>query len=210
MVLTGLLGFLPLAGQSQIAVPATNPNPALLRIRVVEGDEFVYLTGSRATRGVTVFVSDETGQPVSGATVSFRLPDSSPTGTFANGGKTDVMMTDDDGRAEVWGMQWNDTPGRLELRVTAAKGEARAGTLVPLYLMEPGPDDDQAGGAPVGTKSSGRFGGKKLWITVATIGAAVSAVAGVGMSSGGTAAAAPQVNAPRIGTPDIVIGAPPQ
>ena len=197
-----------MAGQSQIAVPAENTDPSLLRIRVVEGDEFVYTVGSRATRGVVVRIADETGQPVSGATVSFRLPDSGPTGTFANGGRTDVEMTSKDGRAEVWGMQWNQTPGRLELRVTAAKGEARAGTLVPLFLAESAPDDGQ-GGAGAGTRSSGRFGGKKFWITVATIGAAVGAVAGLSGGSG-TAVAAPQVNAPQIGTPQIMITAPPQ
>ena len=56
-----LLVLLPLAAQS---------DPAILLIRIVEGEGAVYPIGSRATRGVTVQVTDETGRPVDRAAVT--------------------------------------------------------------------------------------------------------------------------------------------
>jgi len=111
-------------------------DPAILELRVVEGDGVVYSVGSRATRGVTVQVSDETGRPVSGATVSFTLPQDGPGGAFVSGGRTEIVTTRADGRATVWGMQWNRTPGPFEIRITAAKGQARAGILCASYLND--------------------------------------------------------------------------
>ncbi len=125
LVLFVVLVRLPLAAQS---------DPDILLIRIVEGEGAVYPIGSRATRGVTVQVTDETGKPVDSASVVFRLPDDGPTGTFSSGNKTDVVATGADGRANVWGMQWNRVTGPLEVRITAAKGQARAGTVCGLYL----------------------------------------------------------------------------
>ena len=113
---------------------AAQNDPAILLIHIVEGEGAVYAIGSRATRGVTVQVTDETGKPVDSAAVSFRLPDDGPTGEFSSGMRTEIVPTGADGRANVWGMQWNRVTGPLEVRITAAKGEARAGTVCGLYL----------------------------------------------------------------------------
>lgn len=201
---------LPATAQPQLGVPA-NPSadPAILRIRIVEGDEFVYAVGSRATRGVVVLISDETGRPVEGATVSFRLPDSGPTGEFAGGGRTEIAMTASDGRAEAWGMQWNSNPGPLDMRITASKGQARAGTLVQLYLMEAA--EGESGTISRAPGKSGTLSSKKLWISVAVIGGALGAVAGLaGGSSTPGAASPPVINAPQIGSPEINISLPTQ
>ena len=64
--------------------------PAVLTVTLVEGEGAVYPTGSRATRGVTVKVTDESGRPVEGATVTFSLPTDGPGGVFASGGRTEV------------------------------------------------------------------------------------------------------------------------
>jgi len=98
--------------------------PSILTIRVAEGDGAAYPIGSRATRGVTVLVTDETGHPVEGATVSFTLPAEGPGGVFSSGGRTEIAATRADGRAAVWGMQWNHTAGAFEIRITAVKGQA--------------------------------------------------------------------------------------
>src|SRR5271155_4887613 len=82
-------------------------DPAIVQVRVVEGDGAVYAIGSRATRGVTVQLTDEAGKPVPGAAVSFRMPDSGPAGTFAGGARREIVTTGADGRAGIWGMQWN-------------------------------------------------------------------------------------------------------
>src|SRR5579863_1984214 len=91
--------------------------PAALKVTLIEGEGAVYPAGSRATRGVTVKVTDETGQPVDGATVSFSLPSDGPGGAFVSGTRTEVATTHADGEAAVWGMQWNRTPGPFEILI---------------------------------------------------------------------------------------------
>lgn len=124
-----------LAAQTTVAPPpAATREVAILQIRVVEGEGAVQAAGSRATRGLSVEVTDETGKPVGGAAVNFRLPEEGPSGVFANGMKTEVVITSSDGRATLWGMQWNRVEGPFQIRVTAAKGQARAGTVIAQYL----------------------------------------------------------------------------
>jgi hypothetical protein len=182
-----LCAWLPLWGQ------------APLRIRVVEGEGFIYPTGSRATRGVTVEVTDSTGHPVEGATVRFDLPRSGPTGEFPSGGRTTSMTTGADGRAEVWGMQWNREAGPVELRVTASKGTLTGTARVGLWLTR--------AVAPVQVAPSSGRSRKKLWITLAVAGAAGVAVAGLAGKAPAQAGATP-LNPPQIGAPTITIGRP--
>jgi hypothetical protein len=178
-------------------------DPAILEIRVLEGDSTVYSTGSRATRGVTVLVTDETGRPVDGATVSFSLPADGPGGVFASGSRTEIATTRADGRASVWGMQWNRTAGPFEIRITAIKGQARAGTVSSQYLS----DAPAAAQLAPGKIRTGWGSHKILWISLAIAGAAV---AGVAASSGGKTAAASSAatSAVQIGTPTISLGRP--
>lgn len=175
-------------------------NPALLAIRLTEGDGAVYAKGSRATRGLAVLITDETGRPVEGATVSFSLPGEGPSGVFSSGARTEIATTHADGRAAVWGMQWNRTPGPFEIRITAVKGQARAGTVSSQFLSDAAEVKDAA--AP---KTHG--GHKLLWISVIIAGAAVAGVAGV--VAGKSTAAAPAGSAVtplQIGAPTIGLG----
>jgi hypothetical protein len=175
-------------------------DPAILQIRVLEGDGAVYGLGARATRGVTVQVTDETGKPVDGAAVSFRLPESGPTGNFATGAKTEIATTRSDGRAGVWGMQWNRTAGAFEIRVTAVKGQSRAGTVCPQYLTD----------SPAVSSSTARLGPghshKWLWILAGIGGAAAAGIAVT--AAGGKAAATTPSTGVTIGTPTIILGHP--
>jgi hypothetical protein len=183
---------------------AAQSDPAILLIRVVEGEGAVYPIGSRATRGVTVQVTDETGRPVDSAAVSFRLPDDGPTGMFSSGMNTEIVTTGMDGRANVWGMQWNRVTGPLQIRITAAKGQARAGTVCGLYLNNALFAGEPAKSAPGLWRSH-----RKIWIGVGIAAAAfvgVAAISSRGIPS--AAAAAAGVNAPQIGTPSIIIGKP--
>ena len=149
--------------------------PSILTIRVAEGDGAVYPIGSRATRGVTVLVTDEAGRPVEGATVSFTLPAQGPGGVFSTGGRTEIAATRADGRAAVWGMQWNRTAGLFEIRITAVKGQARGGVVSSQTL---GNAPEVRAAAPERTLSA-RGGHKLLWISLAVAGAAAVGVAGV-------------------------------
>lgn len=175
-------------------------NPALLAIRLTEGDGAIYAKGSRATRGLAVLITDETGRPVEGATVSFSLPADGPSGVFSSGGRTEIATTRADGRAAVWGMQWNRTPGPFEIRITAVKGQARAGTVSSQVLSDAAVVKDAA---PAKT----RAGHKLLWISVIVAGAAAAGVAGVVSGKGTTAAPAGSAVTPlQIGSPTISLG----
>ena len=200
-----LLFLVPLRAQN---------DPAILLIRIVEGEGAVYPAGSRATRGVAVQVTDETGKPVDRAAVSFQLPEDGPTGAFSSGMRTEIVTTGADGRASVWGMQWNRVTGPLEVRITAAKGQARAGTVCGLYLVtsESGFTRQnkaetriagQSRGAPAGWRNH-----RKIWIGVGIAAAAFVGVAAASSRGTPSGASAAGVNAPQIGTPSIIIGKP--
>jgi hypothetical protein len=196
----------PSTGRSS-TTPSGNAPLAALEIRVVEGDEETYALGSRATRGVTIRVSDENGRPVNGATVSFTLPSSGPSGVFASGAKTEATMTQADGTVAVWGMQWNRTAGRFEMRVTASKGQARAGTVVAGYLSEtPGgksANADQSLPRHSAAGNSGSGGHKWLWIGLA-IGGAAAAAGGI-LAAKGFSGSAASANV-TIGNPSVTLG----
>jgi hypothetical protein len=176
--------------------------PSILTIRVAEGDGAVYPTASRATRGVTVLVTDETGRPVEGATVSFTLPAEGPGGVFSTGGRTEIAATHADGRAAVWGMQWNRTAGPFEIRITAVKGQARAGVVSSQSLSNT-PEARAAGAGKIHAAGGGH---KLLWISLVVAGAAAVAVAGVAARKSSGATAASSVTPLKIGTPTISLG----
>ena len=177
--------------------------PSILTIRVAEGEGAAYPIGSRATRGVTVLVTDETGQPVEGATVSFTLPAAGPGGVFSTGGRTEIAATHADGRAAVWGMQWNRTGGPFEIRITAVKGQARAGLTSSQSLSNASEARDAGAGKIPAVLSSHKL----LWISLILAGAAAVGVAGVAARQA-SAAAASSVTPLKIGTPTISLGHP--
>lgn len=177
----------------------------IVQLKVVDGEGGVYRTGTRATRGLTVMVTDETGKPVDMAAVSFRLPDEGASGTFNTGLRTEIVTTGPDGRATVWGMQWNKTPGPVEIRITAIKEQARAGIISTQYLSDA--VVPKAGGEGVFTASHG--GHKWLWVGLIAAGAAGGGLA-FGMSKGSTASSSNTSVVPglQVGTPSIIVGHP--
>jgi hypothetical protein len=179
-------------------------DPTILQVRVVEGDNAIYGLGSRSTRGITVQVTDETGKPVDGATVNFRLPEDGPTGTFSTGSRSEIAVTRPDGRAAVWGMLWNKTPGQFEIRITAVKGQTRAGTTCQLSLTDAADKATQA--HHVGSQNHHKL----LWIALAVAGAAGAAVAATALggkpsAAGTTSSSTASV---QIGAPTISLGHP--
>jgi hypothetical protein len=175
----------------------------IVQLKVVEGEGVVYRTGTRATRGLTVLVTDETGKPVDMATVSFRLPDEGPSGTFSSGLRTEIVTTGPDGRAAVWGMQWNKTSGPIEIRITALKDQARAGIISTEYLSSS--VAPKSGGEGVFTASHSH---KWLWLAAIAAGAA-GAGAAFGFSKGSSPASTTSpVTGLSIGAPSIIVGHP--
>jgi hypothetical protein len=189
----------------------------IVQLKVVEGEGAEYHTGSRATRGLTVLVTDEAGKPVQDAAVSFRLPDSGATGVFNSGLRTEIVKTGPNGRAVVWGMRWSDTPGTVDVHITAIKDQARAGIVTSVRLTDapaPPPAPALAAGSTSGIGGEGVFKrshkgfSKWLWIAAAAGGAAVAGMA-FGGSKGGAAPAASTMPATiTIGAPSITVGHP--
>jgi hypothetical protein len=177
----------------------------IVQLKILEGEGTVYRTGTRATRGLTVFVTDENGKPVANAAVSFRLPDEGPSGVFNSGLKTEVVTTGPDGRASVWGMQWNKTAGPMEIRITAVKDQARAGLVSTQYLSDA--VETKAGGE--GTFSAPHKGRAKWFLIAAGVGGGAAAGLLFGKSHATTpAAAAVSSTGTSIGSFTINVGHP--
>ena len=176
----------------------------IVQLRVIEGEGITYRTGTRATRGLTVLVTDESGRPLDMASVSFRLPDQGATGTFSSGLRTEVVTTGSDGRASIWGMQWNKTPGMVQIRITAVKEQARAGIVSTQYLSDSAAP--VAGGEGVFKASHG--GHKWLWIAGIAGLAAGGAAFALLRSQGSSNPTNPAVAGISIGAPSITVGHP--
>ena len=175
------------------------PAAVTIQLRIVEGEGTVYPVASRATRGLTVLVTGEDGTPVEGAAVSFRLPEDGPGGTFTSGLRTEVVTTNSDGRAAVWGMQWNKLPGRFDIRITAVKDDARAGIVSHQHLT-----DALSTKREKGFSASHR--GRTKWLLIGAV--AGGAAAGLAFARSGHASLPVPVGpvAPAIGNPTLIIG----
>lgn len=80
--------------------------------------------------------------------MAFRLPEEGVTGTFANGLRTEVVLSGADGTAEAGPVVWGATPGRSQLRVSAIKGTARGGGAFGIELLGAGQVRPAAAPAP--------------------------------------------------------------
>ena len=122
ILLTPVLASVPIWAETPaIQPPANDTEASALELRVVQSDEGA-LVNSPSSKGFTVEVTNGHGAPVSEVAVAFRLPDSGPTGTFADGSHARVVYTDLSGRASVSGLQWGAFAGTVEIHVTAVKG----------------------------------------------------------------------------------------
>jgi hypothetical protein len=212
-----LVGLLPLSLYAAVEDGNSNRNnntasPLILQIRILEGEGTSYPAGTRAIKGITVEITDEAGLPVSGGAVSFRLPEDGPSGVFSNGTRTEIATTNANGRVTVWGMKWNRIPGSISVRVTAAKGETRAGAIVQQILLEPSQAAALAASRQEPYRGGVRGTNGKRWVWISAI-AAAAAGGGLalgarsGGGSGNTSSSAGAVTGVSIGSPSIVVGA---
>ena len=126
-----------------------------------------------------------------------------------------VAITGAGGKASVWGIVSNQTPGPFQIRVTAVKGSARAGAVIPQYLSADAPA--KTGNGPGHAAGEHRAGRSKLWYTVLVITAGAAAGgAAMGLArysrqttpSQPAAPAAVQEPPLSVGVPTISIGKP--
>ena len=112
---------------------ATPPQPAVVSINIgaVEGDGAINSIRLRRAHEPVVRVMASGGEPLSGATVTFLLPATGPSGSFLDGGLSLTTQTDSQGRAVGRGLRPNSIAGQFRIRVTALwHGSQAAATLV--------------------------------------------------------------------------------
>jgi len=194
-------------GQNAAAAAETPSEIAILQMKVIEGDGAIHAVSSRSPGRLAVLVTDETGKPVEAAAISFRLPDEGPGGAFRSGLRNEILLTGPDGRAAVGGIQWNDIPGPVRIRITAVKDKVRAGIVVDQYLSDQIPA--RSGVAGSGDAHPWKRG---KWLAIALI-AGGAAAAGValgarGNGSGGSGPAGISNTPVQIGVPTISVGGP--
>jgi hypothetical protein len=193
-----------------------NAQIAILHVRVIEGEGAVHRAGSRIPRPLTVEVTDETGQPQAGVAVSFHLPENGPGGLCGNGLRTDLVMTDREGRASLPSLQLNRVAGPFHIRITVAKEQARAGLVSRQYVADPkgvstgGTAAVEKPGQAPPVKLTQRRSHKWLVVVLVAAGAAAGGIA-AGAAAGKSAASVPTAaaSAPAsVGAPSISIGKP--
>src|SRR5436190_6414839 len=101
-------------------LPVWGQNPTSLQIVIVEGDGAINNVRQRVNREPIVQVEDNNRKPVAGAVVIFLLPDSGASGTFTDGSRMLMTVTDNQGRASARGIRPNAQSGPMVIRVTAS------------------------------------------------------------------------------------------
>jgi hypothetical protein len=125
---------------SPLAFSQTVPNQ--IQVVVVDGEGVITNIHERVAPDPSVKVEDEDHRPISGAVVVFALPVYGTSGEFANGAKNLEIMTGADGIAVARGLRVNETPGKLQIYVTASYHGLRARGFI-----------NQTVAVPAGTKA---------------------------------------------------------
>jgi len=105
-----------------------------IELRIVSGSGAEFQPGSQQKQRLVMQVVNQDERPLAGVAVTFQLPDDGPSGLFGNGQRSIVAFTNDEGEASITGVKWNNYSGPVSIRVTAVKGMAHAGTLLPVRL----------------------------------------------------------------------------
>jgi hypothetical protein len=156
-----LVPFFLLAAQEQESTRIT--------IETVEGDGAINSIQLHRAHEPVVRVSGPSGQPLAGATVTFLLPASGPSGTFVDSGLSLTTQTDKQGRAVGRGLRPNAVVGRFQMRVTASWHGSEAATTLA---------QTNAGAA---NKSSAT-----KWIVIAGVVAGAAVAGSLAVSHGGS------------------------
>jgi hypothetical protein len=112
------------------AVTAPAQTQSSLVIHVTEGENAINSIRMRRGHDPVVQVLDASGEPLAGASVTFLLPASGPSGTFGDAGQSLTVQTDARGMAVGRGLVPNRVEGQFRIRVTASRrGEAGSATI---------------------------------------------------------------------------------
>lgn len=112
------------------AAGAQDSGPKTLNLVIVEGEGSINNLRNRVAREPIVQVEDENRKPVSGALVTFMLPNSGPGASFPNGAQSLTVVSDANGRAVARGLRTNNLEGQYQIRITAQLGERSASAAI--------------------------------------------------------------------------------
>lgn len=184
--------------------PAQQPAPTTgraLNLIIIEGEGAINNIRQRTAREAIVEVEDENHKPIGGAVVTFTLPSSGPTGTFANGSRVLSLITDSKGQAVMRGLQPARTSGSMPIKISASfQGQSATATIVQTNAIV-------AGAAGSGAGIGGVIAAHSV-VAAVIVGAAVAVGVTVAkVATGGNAATPTRVpgtltpGAPTIGPP---------
>ncbi len=173
-----------------------------LTVLVKRGEGMVARTGDVSAKPIEVLVTDDSGKPAGGATVTFSLPKEGAGGRFSSGLLSESVLTASDGGASVAGIAWNDTVGEVLMQIKASRG-GEVGAAVLVVSVTPGTGEIRT--------IAGRSGKAKWLIVAAAAGGALAGIAlagNKGSASPPSAVQPPTTVAPSLGAPSISIGKP--
>ena len=165
-----------------------------LSITIVEGEGAINNIRQRVNREPIVQVEDENHKPVAGAVVTFFLPGQGASGTFADGSRMLMTVTDNQGRAVARGIRPNNQSGPMQIRVTASFQGLTASSLI---------TQTNAAGAAAAS-SAGLSAGAKWAIILGIAGAAAAGgIVAATHGGGGSSSSAPPPIVITPGTPSV-------
>ena len=159
---------------------ASQPNIDL-RIIAIEGTEVLPDAAALTERKVVVQIQDISRGPLAGTEVTFTLPPNGDAGSFANGSKTEKVVTDREGLVSV---QIRPQKKKFSFRVDAAYQTYRASSVI-----------------TVGPESSGSSMRKLLIGGLIGAGAVVGAIIATGGED--SSSTGPTITTISVGTPAV-------
>jgi hypothetical protein len=129
LLLCSLIAGNPIWARANAVDAAEALSDVPLHVRLVD-EPGLAQPQSTSVKGYVLQVTTADGSPVGGAAVALRLPEDGPTGRFTNGLRAWVAYSDTAGIARFPVIQWGETAGSVELKITAAKGSNHAALMV--------------------------------------------------------------------------------
>lgn len=192
-----LLAFLVVL--NLLRVPAWAQAPTGLSITIVEGEGAINNIRQRVNREPIVQVEDQNHKPIAGAVVVFFLPDSGASGTFADGSRMLMTVTDNQGRAAARGIRPNSQSGPMQIRVTANFQGLTASSVIA---------QSNIAGAAAASGFAGLSTAAKLAIILGIAGGAAAAGVIVATHSGGGSSSSSSSSTVSLSPGTPTVGAP--
>lgn len=196
-----------LCGTQESAAQATEDS---IKVAVLAGEHGANVLKTKSAVLVTVRVVDDRNRPVAAAVVTLMGPEAGPGVVFLNGGKSQSVVTEVDGRATFSGMQPVGL-GSFQLTATAAYDEHFASTKIDQTNFPDaaaatrqglGGEVAPASSTTPGSASSGMSKGTKFGL-IGGIAAAAAAGVAVALTHGKSSSSTTTISSgpPTVGAP---------